>query len=201
MVPNARPISYLSYDLAVEAGNIQNKAVRPANDGAMALLVFNPKNPEAVTKIGPPREDLGLCLITDPAPCRVVTVSLDDVSHVPALLDDVQRFGVQPIAMEQVGEHVKIVQAGAKHSAAFEQRVAGQRGWRVAIQPAWFFKVVGDATRADVVRFNSYIEQFSPISGAKWFEGCRSLTATFPREEGNDIGAIVRAVHDEFVVR
>lgn len=198
-VPNARPIEYLSYDLAVEAGNIQNKAVQPANDGRMDLIVFNPKNPAVETRIGPPRGDLGLCLITDPKPCRVVGVTLGDVTHLGALLDEVQRFGVQPIETKHTGEHVQIVQAGAKHPAAFEERLAGQCGWKVSVAPAWFLKVVGDVTRDHVVRFNAFIEQFQPLSSAMWFDGARALTATFPRDEATDIGAVIRAIHDEFV--
>jgi len=199
-VPAARTIPYLTYDLAVEAGNIQRKAVRPALQGSMDVLVFNPKNPAAMTRIGPDRDDLtGLMLICDPVACRYVSVHRDDSAPPFAILEDMRRYALEPLEVVASGDHLAYVRPGLKSTGNFERLLVEQHGCTVEATPAWYVKVVGKVDRAITARFNALIEQFVPLSSARFHPGAKALTACFAQEGGAPIGTILQAIHREFL--
>lgn len=199
LVPQARTIDYLSYDLAVEAGNIQNKAVKPSRDGQVPLLVFNPKNREAVTRVGSEPTAPGPRLITDPVACRFVRVTLGEPEEFFALTEVMRRHGARALEIDARGDVATFIQAGAKSLLQFEEEMAVRLGWRVEAAPAWRVKVVGELRRSDAARFNQFIEQFKPLSNARWHAGAKALTACFP-QDGVEVAEILRAIHDEFIV-
>jgi aspartate kinase len=197
-VPRARTIERLSYDLAVEAGNIQSKAVKPCRDGRMELLVFNPKNPSAITRVGPEPAQPGVALLTDPTPCRHVRVALGEADQFFSLAGEMRRFNIRSLELYQRGDHVHFVQADAKSRTEFESELTNQRGWKLEAMPAWRVQAVGEIDRDTLLRFNGFIAQFKPLTGALWHEGAKAMTACFP-QEGVEVSEILRAIHEEFV--
>lgn len=197
-VPDARTIDYLSYDLAVEAGNIMTKAVKPAMDGQMDLIVMNPKNPAVFTRIGPEVRRTGPVLITNPDRCRYVRVNMGDSLSFSKLYEELRRTNPTLFELYHTGEHVSFIIKGTKLPRSFVDYLMALKGVEIIDTPAWFFQVVGYMSREHIQRFNEYLDTLQQLSGPRWFEGSKSMNVCL-REEGTDIGGVLREIHERFV--
>jgi aspartate kinase len=197
-VPEAKTIKSLSYELAVEAGNIMTKAVQPAVDGNMDLIVMNPKNPSVFTTIGPKIDKTGPVLITNPARCRYVRVTMHGAMDLDKFLDEIKEYHESFLEFYYTGDHISFVYKGTKLPVPLDRFLAEQQRLTVEETPAYFFQVVGYMSRDDVVNFNAWLAQRKHLSGPRWFENSKSMNVCLP-EEGTDIGVALQDIHAKFI--
>jgi homoserine dehydrogenase len=197
-VPDAQRIPYLSYDLAVAAGNIQDKAIAPAQDGRMPVIIMDPKTPEQVTHVGSDPLDEKLYLIVEPVPVRYIEIQMKIHSTFDELYEEIKRAGLEIIEFSHTKEHTIIVQKGSEYNKQFEEYLL-KLGFIVDDSPADYIQVVGNVTREHVTEFNTFIRNYNPLTDATWAEGTKSLTATFSHLNPVEISDIVRGIHRKFI--
>jgi len=197
-VPEARTITELDYELAVEAGNIMSKAVKPAKDGGMDLIVMNPKNPSVYTRIGPKLEKKGPVLVTNPDRCRYVRVNMRDKLSMGQVYEELQRHNLTLFEFYSSAEHLSFVAKGAKLPKGLVDFLTRQSDVEVYDIPAFFFQLIGYMEREHVTRFSEFLNQHKPLAGPRWFEGSKSMNVCVP-EEGTKIGDLLKVIHANFI--
>jgi len=198
LVPDAQPIPYLSYDLAVAAGNIQDKAITPAQEGRIPVILMDPKIPEQVTHVGPKPLADQLYLIVDPIPVRYIEIQMKAHSTFDELYEEIKRSSLEIIELSHTREHTIIVQKGLEYNKPFEEYLL-KLGFIVDDSPAYYVQVIGNVIREHVAEFNEFIRNYNPLTYARWAEGTKSLTATFPHLNQVEISDIVREIHRKFI--
>jgi len=198
LVPDAQPIPYLSYDLAVAAGNIQDKAIKPAQEGRMPMIIMNPKNPQQITSVGAEPLDEKLYLIVDPIPVRCIQIQTGSQYTFDKLYEEIKPFSLEILELFHTGEHTIIVQRGLEYNKQFEEHLL-ELGFSVVDFQAHYVQVIGNVISDHVTEFNAFIRNYNPLTYATWSEGAKSLTATFQEQNQVDISQIIRDIHSKFI--
>ena len=197
----ARPIPYLPYSLAIEAGNIQSKSIQPAQRAEMEVKLFNPSSPQHATVVGPRELPEGLYLVADPAECLYTQVQT--IPNYPgALASFLSHFTALNINIAEI-KHERsltalIIDQGLDRAADLQTRLR-EAGYTVETTPAVLIRLIGNVTPRHMHEFNAFIEPFEPLKYAEWEKGTRALTCTLARG-GPDPTRVVQELHRRFIL-
>lgn len=194
-------IPYLPYALAIEAGNVQARAIGPIRRAGMELRLFNPRNPDKVTIVGPRELREGLYLILEPA--EAVYLQIETVPDYPGALSEfIQHFGRFGVNIAEVHhEHSNtalVLDDGLDHVGSLCGYLR-EKGYQVEASSAYLLRVIGNTSPEHMAPFNALIDQYRPLKYAIWERGSRALTCVIPRG-GIDPAEVVGEIHDKFIL-
>jgi hypothetical protein len=201
VVPTAETIRELPYQLAVEAGNIQSKAVRPAMEDGLEIKVLDPTKPSFFTTIGPFGLEDKLYLIPNTIRTRCISVDLPTNSTQVDLLGKI----LQDIRTDETIELLElrcdasgimlVVKEG--HATAHLERHIAQFGAEVHSHASWYLRVIGKVTEQNTAAFSRLIAPFHPLLYSIGRPDTMALSAVFPSDV--DSGDVIRQVHSSLL--
>jgi aspartokinase len=203
VVPTAQTIRELPYELAVEAGNIQSKAVRPAMEDGLAIKVLDPTNPTLFTTIGPFRLEDKLYLIPNTIRTRCISVDPPTNSTQVDLLEEI----LQNIRINETLELLElrcdasgivlVVKEG--YAAEYLERHIRQFGAEIHSHASWYLRVIGKVTNENTQAFTRLIASFRPLLYSIGRPDAMALSAVFPSDV--ESGDVVRQAHSLLLKR
>ncbi len=200
----------LDYELAMEAGNIYDRAIAPARLGSVPIRIFDPRSPREDTFITNAKLPHGIWMIDRPR--ATVNVHVGAIADRPGeLLKLLEVFGKQSIKVEEVRHQrcgTNVIVAGTMEPIRRALNVLCHLGHEVHSESTWFLRALGVISPEDSIRFNEFVYQWSPLTASSYQVGARVLTATIGRnsfsESQNElrrIEKIVRQMHDHLIDR
>lgn len=204
VVPDAYTITQLPYELAIEAGNVQHKAVQPAMEVNLPIEVFNPKFPDIRTIIGPYEIENRLYLIPNPIRARSLTISTPPNKSanlvVQELVAELCRLeGLELLEMRYDPNSISILLKESGDVEYLERYVQQHLRSQPRSESCHYLRVVGSATAEVIDIFVAAIAPFRPLLYPVGCSSTHALSAALPGDV--DINDVVRTVHETVLTR
>ena len=206
---SACTLPHLDYEIATEAGNIMSRAVQPAKANGVPVRIFDPKDPDAATEIGPWELPEGLFIASRPIEAVNVTVgwTSDQPGDLVRLLSHFSDNGVNLAEVRHEKSGTELICDRGLDGIDRVVEVLADAGHEPRLRYTWYVRVVGNVTPQLGMEFNRFIERHHPTAYAVFQLGARALTATFTRNraavsehEADRIRGIVKDIHDALVL-
>ena len=198
IIPSAQPLSYIDYEIAVNAGNIHSKAVNHARETEFEAHILDPSVRDQVTVVGSEPVQEGVYLVLDPQEVYFINISgVSSGRHPSTLFGQYGEKGLKYIHSYSAGDHIEAVVSG-KQALVDEMKVTmREHGIHAEVTPAHYCKLVGNITPEHRDDFNGFVRQFNPLMDSYQLNGSKSLTCVLPQDV--DANKFSRQAHDLFV--
>jgi aspartokinase len=198
IVPEAKTIQHLPYALAVAAGNIQHKALQPAQEGGLPIEVFNPKYPDIRTVIGPSHIQDDLYLMPNPVAARLLSMQLPPsqtpVRVMQEVLKALSALGtLDVLEMRYDAASIVLLLKETGDIEYLERHIQQHLGDQPRSELCHYLRVVGAATPQAIERFVAALLPFRPLFYPVGRSSTYTLAAALPAEV--DIHEACRVVH------
>jgi len=193
-------IPYLSYELAVAAGNIQEKSIQPAKQGDIPIIIFDPRDPSAKTEIRASRVTArGPILIGDPFEVR--SLLIEGSTGQDLVLNTFQtmlNFGLEIVEFSGTNEGLLIVWKQSGYKDSMESFI--NKHFRLgSSRRGYYFQLAGNIEKDDFMKFSSFVLSKGALSPGAFWRGSRLLTATIPCSEILSIPDLLAEVHERII--
>ena len=197
IVPSARNIPFLTYDMAMEAGNIQLEALQHAKTGKIPIIIGYIEDPRIRTIINSEPQSDGVKLVTGFEKCTFIEVK--EIRDLPGserkILSLFEKYGInKEISFDTRNSVAFVVNTGLDKVEAVKSAIPYNS---VRTEPCSLVMVVGNLGRGDKDSLESKVwEVCNPFSSASWTKGSIVSSIVVPRDSYKNV---IRYLHKNLI--
>ena len=199
VVPNAQTIGQVPYEFAIEAGNIQHKALRPAMEASLRVEVFDPKFPDTRSVIGPFDPPIETFLFTNPTPARLLSIRVPTNRNgrdlFQAILDRILASDqMELLEMHYEPRGIKLLLAEKGDVTRLEHNLKERLDLSLISEECQYFRIVGAFDQETLQQLTAALSTYRPLL----FPSGRTSQYTFAVAipAAIDANDMIRALHE-----
>ena len=205
IVQSTLNVHHLTYDMAMEAGNLQFEAIRFAKEKRIPIEITYVQDPEIKTTIDDSREDLStnarIKLVTGIKDCAFFEVKgiRDKPGSELEVTSLFTKYGINKLTDIDNRNSVGFVVNSGLENLPSVKSVLEKSGHEVSIDPCSLAMVVGNLRHEDVQKFEQTAWNLSEqLASASWIRGSIISSMPIQREKYEDI---IRHLHYHLIAQ
>ncbi len=197
IVENSKNIQHLSYDMAMEADNIQLEAIRYVKKDSIPLYIQYIENPEIKTKVDYHCIVSGIKLITGIENCIFFEVGeiMDQPGSEKEIFDAFFKYKInKEISLDTRNSVAFVLDSGLDKISSVIKEL---KDHSIKIQNCSLITIIGNIDRNNKQLFEDYTwEICEPLSSASWIKGSIVANMVVPREKYKQV---IKHLHKKFI--